>query len=410
MLVKKLAVPLINGKILAEAQHVYIATAAISQAGFDFINSRIPPKCKIEIVTGFDVLTSVQVLRRLWKHYQDRITLSVYTKNFFHPNLYIFDLPFRKSVAFIGSGHFTLGGIKDHEEIFFRVDDPKEIEALKSWFTGYYEFAEPLTENLLREYEAIYPALRQREIASRRELDQALSLTTAGFQWDSIRFKTQYFKKEDFLSFDRQKALLPTPEAQAERQLVLTKLLQLYDALKPTLRTLKLAGRTDVAPATASLIPEDHPFGKLRSLWLDLTPNEAPDALHLRLTIGPQDISVGITADLDGAGKADRQHFHKQLYDPGFRSAFLQRLAALGPGYTLECAGVTLPVESFQQADALWEFLKVDDEMYFPFIINRSYGPGDPAVGTDKIMTTITLALDLLTPLYRHIVPVAPTP
>jgi hypothetical protein len=407
MLVKKLAVPLINGKILAEAQHVYIATAAISQGGFDFINSRIPPKCKIEIVTGFDVLTSVPVLRRLWKHYQDRITLSVYTKNFFHPNLYIFDLPFRKSVAFIGSGHFTLGGMKDDEELFFRVEDTKEIEALKSWFTGYYEFAEPLTENLLREYEAIYPALKQREIASRRELEQALALTTAGFQWDNIRFKTQYFKKEDFLVFDRQKALLATPEAQAERQPVLTRLVQLYDALKPTLRTLALAGRTDVTPATASLLPADHDFQKLRSLWLDLTPNDAPDALHLRLTLGPQNISIGITSDFAGTGKADRQSFHKQLYDPGYRSAFLQRLAALGVGYTLECAGAVQPVESFQQADALWEFLKGDEEMYFPFIINRSYGPGDPAVGTDKIMTTITQALNVLTPLYRHIVPAA---
>ena len=407
MLVKKLAVPLINGKILAEAQHVYIATAAISQAGFDFINSRIPPRCKIEIVTGFDVLTSVPVLRRLWKHYQDRITLSVYTKNFFHPNLYIFDLPFRKSVAFIGSGHFTLGGIKDHEELFFRVDDAKEIESLKSWFTSYYEFAEPLTENLLREYEAIYPALKQREIASRRELEQALALTTAGFQWDSIRFKTQYFKKEDFLVFDRQKALLATPEAQAERQPVLTRLLQLYDALKPTLRTLGLAGRTEVAPTTASLLPADHDFQKLRSLWLDLTPNDAPDALHLRLTLGPQNVSIGITSDLAGTGKADRQSFYKQLYDPGYRSAFLQRLAALGVGYTLECAGAVQPVESFQQADALWEFLKGDEEMYFPFVISQSYGPGDPAVGTDKVMTTITQALNVLTPLYRHIVPAA---
>jgi hypothetical protein len=123
--------------------------------------------------------------------------------------------------------------------------------------------------------------------------------------------------------------------------------------------------------------------------------------------VGPQNVSIGVTSDLAGTGKADRQSFHKQLYDPGYRSAFLQRLAALGPGYTLECAGAVQPVESFQQADALWEFLKGDEEMYFPFIISRSYGPGDPAVGTDKIMTTITQALDVLTPLYRHIVPSA---
>jgi hypothetical protein len=43
--------------------------------------------------------------------------------------------------------------IKDHEEIFYKVTNEKEIENLKSWFTGYYEFAGPLTETMIQEYE-----------------------------------------------------------------------------------------------------------------------------------------------------------------------------------------------------------------------------------------------------------------
>ena len=87
MIIKKLAVPLINEKLLQQAEHCYIATAAISEAGFDFIRSRIPTKTKMEIVTGLDAPTSPEVLRRLWRNYQGRITLNIYTRNVFHAGM-----------------------------------------------------------------------------------------------------------------------------------------------------------------------------------------------------------------------------------------------------------------------------------------------------------------------------------
>jgi len=199
MIIKKLAVPFINDKLLQQAEHCYIATAAISEAGFDFIRSRIPTKSKMEIVTGLDVPTSPEVLRRIWRNYQGRITLNIYTKNFFHANVYIFDLPFRKAVAFIGSGHFTLEGIKDGEELFYKITDAKEIENLKSWFVGYYEFGEPLSEALIQEYEYLYPTLKQRDIVSRQEKKQFIELTATGFNWDQIKFKNQFLRRKIFL-------------------------------------------------------------------------------------------------------------------------------------------------------------------------------------------------------------------
>lgn len=154
MIIKKLAVPLINEKLLQQVEHCCIATAAISEEGFDFIRSRIPTQTKMDIVTGLNGATSREVLHRIWRHYQGRITVNFYTKNSFHANVYLFDLPFRKTVGFVGSGTLTLEGIKDHEEIFYKVTHEKEIENLKSWFTGYYEFGEPLTEKMIQEYES----------------------------------------------------------------------------------------------------------------------------------------------------------------------------------------------------------------------------------------------------------------
>jgi hypothetical protein len=45
--------------------------------------------------------------------------------------------------------------LKDHEEIFYKITDPKEIESVMSWFTSYFEFSEPLTEKFIEEYEAL---------------------------------------------------------------------------------------------------------------------------------------------------------------------------------------------------------------------------------------------------------------
>lgn len=413
MIVKKLAVPLINEKLLLQAEHCYIATAAISEAGFDFIRSRIPPKCKIEIVTGLDVLTSPQVLRRIWRNYQDRITLNIFTKNFFHANVYIFDLPYRKTVAFIGSGDFTLDGIKDREELFYKVTDLKEIEALKSWFVGYYEFSEPLTENLIQEYELLFPLLKQKEVASRKEKKQLIELTTAGFNWDSIKFKNQYFKKEDFLTITNSKSILDTPEIQSERASLQAKLLQLHELIKAHVHKLKLREDHNVDNIVCSLNPQHHVDHKLSSLWISYGRNEAElnqyypqaklsDFINLQVIIRQKEFGVWLMVGKQRSSKEDREFFKQQMIDEAYRTTFFTLLTGLGIGYWIEIAGDKINVETFQNAESLWEFTKSDDWMYYDFIIGRNYSPGEFDLSSDTITLTITKAFEKLASLYRH--------
>lgn len=414
MIVKKLAVPLINEKLLAQAEHCYIATAAISEAGFDFIRSRIPPKCKIEMVTGLDVLTSPQVLKRIWRNYQDRITLNIFTKNFFHANVYIFDLPYRKSVAFVGSGNFTLEGIKDSEELFYKVTDPKEIEALKSWFVGYYEFAEPLTETIIQEYELLFPLLKQKEIASRKEKKQLIELTTAGFNWDGIKFKNQYFKKEDYLTFTNSKAIINTPEIQTERIAVQAKLLQLHESIKAHLHKLKLYEDSDSSNIVSSLNPEYHADHKVTSLWIAYGRSEAElsqyrpqarisDFMNLQVVIRQKEVATWLVVGKQRSSKEDREYFKQQMIGEEYRNAFFKLLVGLGVGYWIEIAGDKINVETFQNAESLWEFTKSDDWMYYDFIIGRAYTPGDFDLSADTITLTLAKDFDKLILPYRHI-------
>ncbi len=413
MIVKKLAVPLINDKLLLQAEHCYVATAAISEAGFDFIRSRIPPKCKMEIVTGLDALTSPQVLRRIWRNYQDRISLNIFTRNFFHANVYIFDLPYRKTVAFVGSGNFTLDGIKDAEEIFYKVTDVKEIEALKSWFTGYYEFSEPLTETILQEYELIFPLLKQRDIASRKEKKQFIELTTAGFNWDAIKFKNQFFKKEDYLVFSNSKAILNTSEIQTERAAVQKKLLQLHESIKEHVHKLKLREDSDLNSIVSSLDLGHHIDYKLSSMWIAYGRTEAelnkyyPQAklnnfINLQIVMQQKEVGIWLMMGKSRGGKEDREFFKQHMIDEEYRNTFFKLLAGLGIGYWIEIAGDKINVETFQTADSLWEFTKSDDWLYYDFIIGRMYSPGEFDLSTDTIILTVTKDFEKLVSLYRH--------
>lgn len=414
MIIKKLAVPLINEKILPQAEHCYIATTAISEAGFDFLRTRLPPKCKIEIVTGLDGTTSPEVLRKTWRHYHDRITIKIYNRNLFHANVYMFDMPYRKAIAFTGSGELTLGGIKDNEEIFYKITDPKEIEALKSWFTGYYEFSEPLTESIIQEYEWIYPSMRQREIASCEEKDQVMELTTRGFNWDTIKFRSQYLKKEDYLTFSNSKASLNSSEIQVERTSVKTKLLHLHELIKDHFADLDLYPYPDSEHWVSSLDPGDHPDQKLRSMSIfygrsrgvltNPQSRELHDLLRLQIAIQQREVVIALLIGNPGENKPGRDYFKDQMAEETYRTLFYDLISGFGTGYWIWVNGEKKAAEGFRDKDTLWEFVKSDDWRYSRFSIGKSYLPGDPSLSNEHIASTMIREADKIILLYRHLV------
>ncbi|HEY8934865.1 MAG TPA: hypothetical protein VIM65_06570, partial [Cyclobacteriaceae bacterium] len=326
---------------------------------------------------------------------------------------YIFDLPFRKAVAFTGSGELTMEGLKDHEEIFKKIIDPKEIEALLSWYTSYYEFGETLTEEMIHEYELIYPALKQREIASRAEKKLFMELTTAGFNWDYFKFKNQYFKKEDYLVFGNAKATLQTEAVHAERLAVKNKFLQLHESLQKYISGLKLQENTNAEAIVSSSDISYHTANKIQSMWLAYGRRAAElkkysdDALFanfmsMLVIILPKNIGLWLVPGKAGTGKEDREFFQRQMLDAAYRATFFRLLSSLGAGYWIEIVGERKPVESFQNEEVLWEFTKADQWPYFDFIIGKNYSLGDVEISNDNITSTITKEFDKLILLYRH--------
>jgi hypothetical protein len=320
-------------------------------------------------------------------------------------------LPFRKAVAFVGSGTFTLEGIKDSEELFYKITDLKEIENLKSWFIGYYEFGEPLSEPLIQEYEYLYPTLKQRDILSHQEKKQFISLTTAGFSWDHIKLKHQYFKKEDYLALSSDKAHLNTPEIHTERVSVQNKILQLHELIKDHVHKLKLYEISDPDQIVSSLNPAHHTDHQLRSMWLTYGRSEADqkkqnaatlaEVMHLQIILRQKDVCICLVPGAPRAGKVDREYFRKQMNDGEYRKQFFALLTALGPGYWIEIAGDKKNVDSFLNDDVLWEYTKTDNWIYYSFLIGKNYSPADVEINSENIATTMMKELDKLVVIFR---------
>lgn len=399
MIIKKLAAPLINDKILQQAEHCYIATTSLSSSGFDFIRTRIPAKTKLSIVTGADEPISPEILRNILKHYQERIIFTLYTRNYFHANVFIFDLPFRKSVAFVGTGHLTLGGLKDQEEIFYKVTDGKEVEALKSWFTGYFEFGEPLSEKFIDQYELIYPRLKRRQIDSRMEKREVSDLASRAFSWETIKFKHQYFKREDYEALAPDKVASLNPIIVEKREAVRAKFTSLLTALRGEISSLGFkAEEKDLLPVDPSLTKE----GTIRRIGISILTSSA---FRLEIVLSQKEFSIFLYSDAGDAG-AERDQIRQQLTVEDYRKAVFQNVQSMGKKYTIEIAGDRRWLDLFQSAELLAEFIREDDWRFGRFVIGKSFQPGDAEVSTEAIASTAGSELKKLVALYHQLLTV----
>lgn len=411
MIIKKLLAPLVNNKILKEAEHCYIASAAISEPAFDLLMSNLSPRCNVDIVTGLDLPTHPDVLWKILKQYPGRVTLRIFTRNVFHSNLYIFDLPFRKRVAFVGSGSLTLGGLKDDEELSYKIDVERNVEDLKAWFRSYFDFGQDLSEKIIKEYEMLYPSIVARDNATKEDMRQLTDVITGRFSLTGINFSKQYFKAEDYATLHNSKASLDTQLVHHERVMLKNKLLELHEQLKPHLHKLKLHENDDPEQIVSSLHPVFHYENKVKTIWLaygrskkELDAHKAnlTELLNIQLMLKSQEFGICLSLGKPNGGTEDREYFRSEMNSEEYRKKFYDLLKGLGKDYWIEVAGEKKQADSFADEQGLWNYTNADHIQYH-FIIGRSYVPNDQEISADHIVPTIQKEIDKLMHIYRLI-------
>ena len=278
--------------------------------------------------------------------------------------------------------------------MFWKVQDYKEIQNLKSWFVGYFEFALPLTEAIVTEYEAIFHDIRQREIVSLQEKMESLEAITR-INLDHIKFKNQFFKKEDYLAFTSIMSRNHSEAMKAERERIASRLTELHNAINSNLKKLRLY-RQENRVCSSDLEPK---ISEQSIAYADDLGSPIP---FIEIKIRRTGLSVGIVMGTSCGERTCRERFKELMLEEPFRKNFFGAVLALNAGYQLQVAGETREITSFQDEQQLWNFTKADHDAYF-FGIFKLVMPGDAALSSDNITGTLLTEIEKLHAIYRHV-------
>jgi hypothetical protein len=90
------------------------------------------------------------------------------------------------------------------------------------------------------------------------------------------------------------------------------------------------------------------------------------------------------------------------MIDVEYRKEMFKLMIGLGAGYWIDVACERKNTDSFQTEDALWEFTKGDQWMYFGFTIGKSYTPDTVEISSDKIGPSIVSEMGKVALVFRH--------
>jgi hypothetical protein len=141
-------------------------------------------------------------------------------------------------------------------------------------------------------------------------------------------------------------------------------------------------------------------YGRSGAELKKLTSTLQSDFITLEVAVLPREIGIRLVIGNIGASKTDREHFYRQMLELEYKVNFFKAISKLGGGYWIELAGDKRAVESFQNEEQLWEFVKTDDWRYYSFVIGKNYSPGEAEIGIDHIANTVMKETERLAEVY----------
>jgi hypothetical protein len=124
--------------------------------------------------------------------------------------------------------------------------------------------------------------------------------------------------------------------------------------------------------------------------------------MQVQIMLGQNDMGIYL-AGYPRNGKRDRDYFKDGMNEVEYRKETFKLISGLGAGYWMEVACERKNVDTFPTEDALREFTKADQWMYFDFLIGRNYQPGAIEISIENIARTIVKELDKLSRVLRHL-------
>ncbi|EDR7592573.1 phospholipase D-like domain-containing protein [Salmonella enterica] len=128
---------------------IFIASAFFTE--FNVIDSLLEKGCHIRIIVRLGFPTSPLALEKLLSH--KNVEARFFTNNSFHPKLYIFG----DRSLLVGSANLTNTALLTNQEVMVSLNsEDHRFEELTSLFSNYWESANVLSKEAIKDYKNIY--------------------------------------------------------------------------------------------------------------------------------------------------------------------------------------------------------------------------------------------------------------
>jgi HKD family nuclease len=396
---------------LVEAKSFWIATAMISNNGWNFIQKNIPKNTAQHFLIGIDLATDPKVFEALLDNLN--ISARVYQTHFtFHPKVYIFQKVDNTYIAYIGSSNMTNWGLEKNIEMNFQVNDQNECRKLLKWFNDLYSKGYLITEDFVNEYKSKFikasfqKKVTQQDIA---EISNELS-----------KDEGQFFSKKHHQIFEEKYHRIENSELKILRKEVRDKFIVLHKSIYSKFGEFKL---NDLYPHhNKSDIVSKYYFNKfsgyiVNAMWLHYgkshmhlqqyknldksinKPYSFINNIRIQVIIRKNTIGIWLVLGRNNGSYSDRRYFREQMKDENFRKIFFEAYKKLGNEYWMNIKNMP-SIKDIKTPEQLHSFTQkesIDDY----FIIGCDINWLDKRLSNENISNTILTEFQKLYPLFK---------
>ncbi len=213
---------------LTNAKSIWVATAMISNNGWNFIQNNISNKAEQHFLIGIDLATDPKVFQELLDNLH--INARVYQTNFtFHPKVYLIQKMDNSYTAFIGSSNTTNWGLEKNVEMNFQVNNQDECVKLLNWFNKLYINGYIITEDFVSDYKSKFIK------ASYRNKETQLDITKIANEIS--KDKGQFFSRNHHQIFEKKYHRVNSADLKRIRKEVREKFIVLHKIIYPQFKT-----------------------------------------------------------------------------------------------------------------------------------------------------------------------------
>lgn len=397
---------------LIEAKSFWIATAIISNNGWNFIQKNISKNTEQNFLIGIDLATDPKVFEALLDNLH--INARVYQTHFtFHPKVYIFQKSDNTYVAYIGSSNTTNWGLEKNVEMNFQLNDQDECKKLLKWFNYLYKKGYLITEDFVNEYKSKFIKASFQKKVIQQDIDKISN--------ELFKDEGQFFSRNHHQIFKKKYHRLENTELKILRKEVSTKFKELHKVIYPQFKDYGL-NDLHCHHSSRSIVSRDY-FNQfsgkiINAIWLHYgkslkqldefknkdksinKPHSFINNIRIQVIVHEKSIGIWLVLGRNGGSFKDREYFKNSLNNKNELNMFYKTAENIKDSYWIDNGIKQVKVKDLIDAEELKQLVQQSNIKDY-FIIGREVDFLNEKLSNKNISNTILIEFQKLYPLYQ---------